>query len=1113
MKQAMSKVALHGALVAAAGAAALLAAAPARAQTLNFAQSPLFLGSTVKPNVLVVYDNSQSMDGTMAGKLIAGDDDATRGNIARAVLRNTITSYRGAFNWGLASFDLSSSNLRVTYPYYMGNHAEVVYTNDCVGGISASNAGLRCVANPVPTNGFNFITYKRSGDDPDINDVLYTGDYGPDIYGIGQTNTNNYSLYFNRDNTTGWAAGNFSSFWFSGGFTPTDAGFLPGTFPANPAMNLPRIFFLRRAWGYSGDISGAGRINQNVASADTTPAAAATQYNNLMALLAKETNTGSGELKNAATFTPLAGTLGTARDYFAGNIGGRPSPISQSCQKNFVLLATDGNPTGKTNGEMYSLDEMRNTFNAITGTWSFGSASSDVFERVKALRSVSMGGNKYDVQSYVIGLGDSVANDSSVATLNRMAELGGTSAAYLAKDQNALADAFRKISVDIISRTAAASSVSLNSGSLNNGTKVYQGRFSSADWSGQLLAYPVSSSGEPGNTADWDAAQVLNGQNWNTGRQILTYKPTAALGSRGVPLRWPVNASAPAAGEIDAGLVAALNKNGSGTVDNFGAQRLEFLRGNTAREERNCTGCPAPVFRNRAVSVLGDIVNSAPAYLGGPTAEYRDTMESTRYSSYAAGRAGQAAAIFVGANDGMLHAFQASTGAELFAYVPWAVRNRLSALTTNPYVHQFTVDGSPSIGDVHVGGGWKTMLVAGMNAGAPGLYALDVSNNANFTEAKAAQVVRWEIGNDDADVGHIFGKPILAKMRDGRWRAIVGNGYNSTNGRAVLLLVDLETGAISRIDTKAGSASAPNGLSAVAVVSTNDNGVADVVYAGDLAGNLWKFDISDTSASGWKVALGTTAAPKALFTADSGQAITARPDVTRHPKGGYMVTVGSGRYVDISDNAAGSTQAMYGIWDNGSEVALADLQQQSVVRTGTASNGNSYRLSTYAVGLPADALLAGDNAITRAAYLAGKKGWRLSLPTSGERVVTEPMVRNGRLVISTLIPSTAVCSYGGDGWIMEVDVFTGNRAAALDLNNDNLVDSSDYLDGTAPSGVRVGAVPAAATIVRKPPPPPDSPAVPCAEYKLINTSEGKIVRVGGACGRIPSRRASWEQLQ
>lgn len=1101
------KAALHSAHVV--GLAALLGGAPpaAQAQTLNFANTPLFLGSTVKPNVLVVYDNSQSMDGTMAGKLIAGDDPSTRGNIARDVLRSTITTYRSQFQWGLASFKLGSGGLYTTYPYYFGTDTEVVYTNTCAGGVSnvQSSAGLplRCVANPQTGNGFNFITYARTGDDPDINDVLYTSDKGTQMYGIGQNNSTAYTGFLGHGNNSGWSAGSFTGGSFGLRFTPTDAGFLPGTYPGT-SNYYPRIFWLRRAWGYNNNITGAGVVNEPVA------ADSASHYSSLMTLLAAETNGGAGgELKNAAVYTPLAGTLTTARDYFANTLGGTTSPISQSCQKNFVLLATDGNPTGNTAGDMYALADISNIYNPATRTWTFGTASNDVFSRVTALRSTAFGGRNYDVQTYVVGLGNSVANASSIATLDRMAALGGTVDAYQATDATALADAFRAISVDIISRTAAASSVSLNSGAWSTGTKVYQGRFSSAEWSGQLLALPLSSTGAPSASADWDAGQVLKTQHWSSGRQILTYKPSAALGARGVPFRWPSNVAAPGTGELDAGLSTALNKNSAGTVDGYGAQRLDYLRGNTAREDRLCANCSAPVFRGRSSTVLGDIVNSAPAYVGGPTGDFRDTMEAGRYSSYAGTRRAQAPVLYVGANDGMLHAFAASNGAELFAYVPWAVRNKLSNLTNTPYTHQFTVDGTPSVGDVYYGSGWKSLLVSGMNAGAAGLFALDVTAPTNFTEANAAQVVRWEIGDSDADVGYIFGRPLLVKARDGRWRAIVGNGYNSANGHAVLLLVDAETGAITRIDTKVGTAGTPNGLSGVAVVSGSDTGVADFVYAGDLYGNLWKFDISAASPSSWKVAYGTSAVPLPMFTAANGQAITARPDVTRFPKGGYMVTVGSGRYVDISDNAAGSTQALYGIWDNGSSpAAIANLQTQAIVGTAAGGNGNTYRLSTHAVGPATDATIAGDNAISLADYYTTKRGWKLNLPSSGERVVTEAAVRNGRVIVSTLIPSTATCSYGGDGWVVDVDVTTGNRTDALDTNGDNLIDASDYLGGVAVSAVQVGSVPAAATILR------GSGDQKALEYKMVNTSNGSILRVQEKGKASPtSRRAAWEQLQ
>ena len=1077
-------------------AAMVSGAGPASAQWLNFSSTPLFLGSTVKPNVLVVYDNSQSMDGTMAGKLIAGDDASTRGNIARSVLRSTLTSYRNPFQWGLASFGLSGTGVYTTYAYYFGADAEVVYTNDCVGGLSASNANRRCVASPQPGNGFGFITYATTGDDPSINDVLYAGDFGPQLYGIGVNNSTSYKVYGNHGAGNGWAGADFSNGFGTWGFSATDAGFTPATPPNS------RMFWLRRAWGYNADITGAGTINRAIAADSDAHQAA------LQALLAPETNNNaSGELKNAAVFTPLAGTLGTVRDYFGSNLAGTSSPISQSCQKNFVLLATDGNPTGKTDGSMYTTAEFSNTFNAATGTWTFGTAANDVFGRVTALRSVPFGGRNYDVQTYVVGLGDSVANASSVAALNRMATLGGTAQAYLANNTNALADAFRAISVDIIARTAAASSVTLNTGAWATGAKVYQGRFSSSDWAGQLLAFALGSTGATGATADWDAGQRLNAQHWSTGRQILTYKPSAALGARGVPFRWPANAVAPGATEIDAGLVTQLNKNSAGTVDNFGPQRLEFLRGNTEREERLCAACAAPVFRSRATSVLGDIVNSAPTYVGGPTGEYRDSIEPGRYSTYATGRSGQAPVIYVGANDGMLHGFSAASGSELFAYVPWAVRNRLANLSTNPYTHQYTVDGSPSVGDAYVGGAWKTMLVAGMNAGAPGLYALDVTNPGNFTEAKAAQVVRWEVGDSDADVGYIFGKPLLVKTRDGRWRAIVGNGYNSPNGHAVLLLVDLENGAISRIDTGSGSAATPNGLSAVAVVSSADNGVADAAYAGDLYGNLWKFDLSASTATGWKVAYGSAAAPLPLLTAAAGQAITARPDVTRHPKGGYLVAFGSGRYVDVGDNAPGSTQAVYGVRDNGAPASLGNLQAQSFVGTAAGGSGSTYRLSTHAVGPPADAAVAGDNAISLADYTSSRQGWRLNLPGSGERVVTEAAIRNGRVVISSLVPSVAVCSFGGDGWIVDVDVLTGNRTAALDTNGDGVIDDNDLLGGLAASAVQVGAVPAAASILR------GSGTQKGLEFKMINTSNGSIARVPEKANPAVSRRSAWEQLQ
>ena len=187
---------------------------------------------------------------------------------------------------------------------------------------------------------------------------------------------------------------------------------------------------------------------------------------------------------------------------------------------------------------MYPLSAQQNTYNPTSSTWTFSPAAQDVFGQITALRSVNVGGTNHDIQTYVVGMGDTVANPSSVAAMNQFAALGGTNAAYLAQDSSSLAAAFQAIAVDIESKTAAASAVSLNTGSWGTGTNLYQARFNSGDWSGQLIAYLINADGSIG-AQQWDSGQVINGQAWDTGRSILTYKPSASLGSRGIPFVWP----------------------------------------------------------------------------------------------------------------------------------------------------------------------------------------------------------------------------------------------------------------------------------------------------------------------------------------------------------------------------------------------------------------------------------------------------------------------------------------------------------------------------------------------------------------------------------------------
>ena len=411
---------------------------------------------------------------------------------------------------------------------------------------------------------------------------------------------------------------------------------------------------------------------------------------------------------------------------------------------------------------------------------------------------------------------------------------------------------------------------------------------------------------------------------------------------------------------------------------------------------------------------------------------------------------------------------------------------------------------------MHYAGGWKTLLVGTAGAGAKGLYALDISDPANFTEATASRVARWEIDGSDTSVGHILQQPLIAKARNGRWMVFTGNGFNSTGGVAQLLAIDAETGAVSRISTLTGTAASPNGLLGLTAISTAGDGVVDIVYAGDQQGRLWKFDLSASDPLGWKVAYGPAAAPKPLFSAASGQAITARPDVTPHPAGGYLVSFGTGSYLSRDDLGTTTTQSPYGIRDSGTTVSANELVGQSVLGTQTGGDGRTYRFSTHAVGRPST-LFNGDNQLTEAAFRTGKKGWRLDLPASGERIVTEVLIRAGKVIVSTLIPSSDPCAYGGDGWVMELDAITGNRAdsPALDTNGDNRVDAADRLTLSGQlahvSGVRVGGIPSAPSIVRA--------SDRALDDKIVNTSSGTTVRIRESGITATSGRASWEQLQ
>jgi len=571
-----------------------------------------------------------------------------------------------------------------------------------------------------------------------------------------------------------------------------------------------------------------------------------------------------------------------------------------------------------------------------------------------------------------------------------------------------------------------------------------------------------------------------------------------------------------------------------------GLTRLNWLRGDHSQELRF-----GGSLRNREVKTfeklnpsdpssweLGDIINSDPRYVGPGTEGYENLPEgklNQTYKSYVAFKATRMPVIYVGANDGMLHAFtapsdpaQSGAGQELFAVVPNGVFGNLAQLTRPAYAHRYYVDGSPSSGDAYLNNsnshssGWNTVVLSGLRAGGKSIVALDATfASGTGTSQMSPSQFMWEYNGDgaDADMGFSFSQPQVARLSDGNWYAVFGNGYPASNGGAFLYVVDLKTGALVRkIQASAGVTGVDNGLSTPALISSNGDGIKDFAYAGDLQGNLWKFDLSSSDPAKWAVA---NNAPLYVAKDASGnrQPITVQPAVVQEPsmsafKFSWWVLFGTGSYLSSDDLSAASmakTQSFYGLWDgnNGAISDRSSLVAQSV--TGTSSlNGYNVRLTS-------------DNAVNLGSGANKARGWYMDLPSSGERVVSPAITvldnvdaARNRVVFVTNMPSSDPCTGGGTSWLMELH-FNGRRpwTAVFDLDANGVFDtlgsgSSSIFSGVqAQSGFGIMAKP---TWIDK-----DT----VSAYKLTpGTEKGEIaiIRNKGRGQAGKTKRVSWQQL-
>lgn len=602
---------------------------------------------------------------------------------------------------------------------------------------------------------------------------------------------------------------------------------------------------------------------------------------------------------------------------------------------------------------------------------------------------------------------------------------------------------------------------------------IYQAQFDAADWSGDLVSYPVSvSSSNVVSIADGTTVPVQ----WSAGAKLnakIAADPTAATRKIYVGKVTPDsigNATEfKTLSDLEANLQTALNKSApAAAADGNGQLRINYLRGDRSLE--------TSTFRKRG-SLLGDIINSGVAFLGAPSTR----ISASDYGTFYTTNKDRKKVLYVGANDGMLHALNSADGEELFAYIPSWLAPKLPALTNATYNtgnHQSFMDGSPVVGEAKVGGindadaasVWKSVLVSGTGGGGQGVFALDITDPDAFDASK----VMWEFTDrDDPDMGNVVGRPQILKFRISgngatatyKWFAVVPSGVNnyvsdgnySTSGRPALFLLDIgkPNNTAWSLGTNYYKISFPFKSAIGAARATGlanfkaTGGPADevaVIYAGDLHGNMWKLDFTlspgfaDWNSATYSADLAidklspfkSTASPfhaMPLFIAKDGagnvQPITMEPTLVRGPAGGVVLSFGTGKYLESTDNVVNSStqvQSVYSIFDNNSATADASsptaiISGKGRLQAGSVDSSGVLTTGSFMWGRP-----------TSDSDLTQRSGWYFNFSSAGERQISGFAVFGNKLVFGSVIPPDAVVDAcgSGTGYQYSVNISTGN---------------------------------------------------------------------------------------
>lgn len=1015
-------------------------------------QAPILSAAAVTPNVMILLDNSGSMDSIIWHPGYV--DATTYPSVDRCT---SYSRFLGCTGWGAVAAD------DTYYPVINSNNTQ---QGNCSAGYRLFRYGgsQRCMFMPDPVGGGstrykgNYIRYLV------VNNVAAASiptDYRMDVARQVTTSivTNNRGLRYGLIT-----------------FNP------PTSQDSGPGGSLRReVLDFSRSVNTSGvELVSQAQADNNFNSFNATVAGVAATSN-----------------------TPLAETYYEVTRYFRGlsrfqgitSVGVQnnlyQSPIQYRCQNNFGIVVTDGLPTF--DRTFPSDDPQRRAQSGAGSLPNWDGINND------GTGGDGEGGTLYldDIAkfAYDIDLRDTVAKDLAgksfnappfakqnmktytvgFAVANQMlsdAARYGDGRYFTANNYEQLNDSLTQAINDISAKAGSGGAGASSSATLTASTYYYKTLYDPKDWRGTVEAYKLDprTGRALSATPDWTTDRTITPS--RNGASYQTYKDGAGAGIVALDYN---NLSATQKTQINATVAPPLS----------GASLINWLKGT------NISG-----LRTRTV-LLGDIVNSTLELAAAEGKTTSGLTGDTAYSAYLVNkRNNMTSSLLVNGNDGLFHVIGADTGAHRYGYMPSALLPSLYIVARDNYAtsgaHRFMVDGQITVGDALVNNQWSTVAVSGMGAGGKSMFGVKLFGAGSGNAIQALWEISPPAANTPAnklnDLGYTYSKPLIARNKANEWVAVFGNGYGSYNGKAVLYVVRLLDGAVLNnvvVDDNANGTEAyrarGNGLSSPQAV-INAQGQIEKLYAGDLRGNMWKFNGDAFTAS-------------KLFAAGVAQPVSVQPLVVDHPEKGHLVLFGTGKFNEVADKLDKTPQSFYALWDkegSGGTILLKDLLPQEITNE-VVYNGETY-------------IETSNSEVDWATH----RGWYLPLQygrAEGERVIYPAQTTLGRVVFVTAkVDSNDPCESNGSGRLVELDLFSGSKLnyAVLDTNGDGIIDSNDIVV----SGVNIGGgLPGGPVIV-------DEGTEKRSQTKIILLSSGlvKTLDERGAQSTM-SRRIMWRQLQ